>query len=91
MAVKELLEPFDHWRTGLNEIWNVAGLLASGNYTDPNVPWDTSHYGYYMSSWHVLFGTLVKTKGKFYLHECFLDGYKVNNTFSLYSTIWTGC
>ena len=56
VAVKELLEPFDHWRTGLNEIWNVAGILSSGNYTDPSVPYITSHYGYFMSSWHVLFG-----------------------------------
>ena len=56
MALKEMLEPFDYWRTGLNEIWNVAGILSSGDYTDPSVPYITSHYGYYMSSWHVLFG-----------------------------------
>ena len=56
MAVKEMLEPYDHWRTGLNEIWNVAGILSSGNYTDRGAPWATSHYGYYMSSWHIIFG-----------------------------------
>lgn len=62
-------ESFDHWRTKLNEIWNVAGILSSGEYTkvsnvspttdDTELPFITSHYGYYMSSWHIILGIVL--------------------------------
>ncbi|XP_064405275.1 uncharacterized protein LOC135350425 [Halichondria panicea] len=62
-AMDVVRESFDQWRTKLNEIWNVAGILASGDYTnsgasattdDTELPYITSHYGYYMSSWHII-------------------------------------
>ncbi len=70
-AINVVKESFDQWRTKLNEIWNVAGILSSGNYTNyPGVsyttddtaePYITSHYGYYMSSWHIILGIPVYT------------------------------
>ncbi len=69
-AINVVKESFDQWRTELNEIWNVAGILSSGNYTnypgvsytsDDTLPYITSHYGYYMSSWHIILGIPVYT------------------------------
>jgi len=60
-AIEVMKDPFDHWRTSLNEIWNVAGIMSSGFYTNKNVPFGTSHYGYYMSSWHIIFGQSIVT------------------------------
>ena len=71
-AMYVVKESFDHWRTKLNEIWNVAGILSSGEYTkiptvsattdDTEIPYITSHYGYFMSSWHIILGKSSYTK-----------------------------
>ena len=45
----------DIWRSNLNDQWNVAGILGGLGYEAEGQPYITSHYGYYMSSWHILF------------------------------------
>jgi len=37
------------WRTGLHDLWNVAGLASHDG-----LPYVTSHYGYAMSSWYLV-------------------------------------
>ena len=44
---------FDKWRSHLNDMWNVAGILTGNMYAD-SLPYITSHYGYFMSSWHLV-------------------------------------
>ena len=46
----------DNWRSAQNDLWNVAGLAGGAGYgAGGGRAWTTSHYGYYMSSWHLLF------------------------------------
>ena len=45
----------DRWRSVNTDQWNVAGLMGGLGYGADGQPWATSHYGYYMSSWHILF------------------------------------
>ena len=44
------------WREEpLNDLWNVAGVMGGLGYGAEGMPYITSHYGYYMSSWHLVF------------------------------------
>lgn len=43
------------WRSQLNDLWNVAGVAGGIDLPQFGLPWITSHYGYAMSSWHILF------------------------------------
>ena len=44
------------WREApLNDLWNVAGVMGGLGYEAEGMPYITSHYGYYMSSWHLVF------------------------------------
>ncbi|ESO93556.1 hypothetical protein LOTGIDRAFT_161662 [Lottia gigantea] len=44
----------DRMRTILNDLWNVPGILGGIGYGADGQPFITSHYGYYMSSWHLI-------------------------------------
>ena len=53
-ALSETETPFKRIRTGLNDVWNAAGILR-GNYGRfPGSNYFTSHYGYYMTVWHAM-------------------------------------
>ena len=54
MALEVAKKPFEQWRSVLHEQWNVAGILGGVNYGADGMPFITSHYGYYMSSWHII-------------------------------------
>ena len=44
------------WREApLNDLWNVAGVVGGLGYGAEGMPYITSHYGYYMSAWHLVF------------------------------------
>ena len=43
----------DIWRDTLHDTWNVAGIMGGIGYEAGGLPYFTSHYGYYMSSWHI--------------------------------------
>lgn len=45
----------DRWRSVLNDQWNVAGIMGGLGYGADGQPYITSHYGYFMSSWHIIF------------------------------------
>ncbi|CAD5124032.1 DgyrCDS12336 [Dimorphilus gyrociliatus] len=45
----------DRWRSVLNDQWNVAGIMGGLGYGAEGQPYITSHYGYFMSSWHLIF------------------------------------
>ncbi|CAH1781975.1 unnamed protein product [Owenia fusiformis] len=53
-AIEVAEKSLDRWRSVLNDQWNVAGLMGGLNYGADGQPWVTSHYGYYMSSWHMV-------------------------------------
>jgi len=38
------------WREGVNDLWNVAGISDQSS----GLPTITSHYGYWMTMWHVV-------------------------------------
>ncbi len=39
----------------MNDLWNIAGVSGGIGYGVEGQPWITSHYGYFMSSWHLVF------------------------------------
>ncbi len=39
----------------VNDLWNIAGVSGGVGYGVGGQPWITSHYGYFMSSWHLIF------------------------------------
>ena len=45
----------DRWRLVLKDQWAVSGVTGGVGYGAEGQPWITSHYGYYMSAWHILF------------------------------------
>ncbi len=45
----------NRWRTELNDIWNIPAIAGGLGYGADGQPWASSHYGYFMSSWHILF------------------------------------
>ena len=53
-ALEVFTKPFAQWHSVLHDQWNVAGILGGINYGADGMPFITSHYGYYMSSWHVV-------------------------------------
>jgi len=36
---------------GLNDLWNIAGVVGGVNNTNSGAPWITSHYGYTLTAW----------------------------------------
>ncbi|KAK6180933.1 hypothetical protein SNE40_008897 [Patella caerulea] len=53
-ALNVAKKSLDRYRTVLNDLWNVAGVSGGLGYGADGQPYITSHYGYYMSSWHIL-------------------------------------
>ena len=57
LALSVAQKALDNWRYVLNDQWNVAGLV--GGYHTPEeggsgLPYMTSHYGFYMTAWHMV-------------------------------------
>lgn len=48
-------QSLNRWRMVLNDQWNVAGIMGGLGYKADGQPYVTSHYGYFMSSWHIVF------------------------------------
>jgi len=45
----------DRWRSEINDLWNIAGIMGGIGYRADGLPWITSHYGFFMSCWHLVF------------------------------------
>ncbi len=48
------LKAIEHWRSVVHDQWNVVGIMGGLGYGLDGMPYITSHYGYYMSSWHII-------------------------------------
>lgn len=44
----------EHWRSVIHDQWNVVGVMGGIGYGADGMPFITSHYGYFMSSWHMV-------------------------------------
>ena len=53
-ALQVIAKPFQQWHFVLHDQWNVAGILGGTTYGADGLPFITSHYGYYMTSWHIV-------------------------------------
>eukprot|EP00731_Ephydatia_muelleri_P017942 Em0010g1040a len=58
LALSVAQKALDYWRSVVNDQWNVAGLI--GGYHTPEdggsgQPYMTSHYGFFMTAWHIVF------------------------------------
>ncbi|KAK6191696.1 hypothetical protein SNE40_003314 [Patella caerulea] len=53
-ALNVAKKSLDRYRTVINDLWNVAGVSGGIGYGIGGQPLMLSHYGYYMSSWHIL-------------------------------------
>ena len=62
MALSVAEKSLDYWRSVLHDQWNIAGLLG-GTSTSSNsgLPYITSHYGFYMTAWHIVFALSGQT------------------------------
>ncbi len=54
-AVSVANKSLNRWRSELNDIWNIPAIAGGLGYGAEGQPWGNSHYGYFMSSWHILF------------------------------------
>ena len=52
-ALKQAKKALEHYRTGLNDFWNIHGLTAGQGYGVDGQPWCTSHYSFHMVLWHI--------------------------------------
>ena len=50
-SMSQVKKSIGGWREGVNDLWNVAGIAEQAN----GLPTITSHYGYWMTMWHVVF------------------------------------
>eukprot|EP00927_Polykrikos_kofoidii_P071217 TRINITY_DN67517_c0_g1_i1.p1 TRINITY_DN67517_c0_g1~~TRINITY_DN67517_c0_g1_i1.p1 ORF type:complete len:1064 (+),score=165.60 TRINITY_DN67517_c0_g1_i1:141-3332(+) len=48
-ALEQPAKSLKNWRDTLKDLWNVAGIADQNS----GLPSITSHYGYYMSAWHL--------------------------------------
>ena len=48
------LKALEHWRSVMHDQWNVVGLMGGLGLGVDGMPYATSHYGYFMSSWHMV-------------------------------------
>ena len=53
MALNRAKKSLDHWRSTLNDQWNIHGLIASNGYGLDGLPWATSHYSFHLVLWHL--------------------------------------
>jgi len=54
-ALAQPIKSLGAWRD-LRDEWNVAGILGGPHTPGAGMPYITSHYGYFMSSWRVPLG-----------------------------------
>ncbi|PFX33506.1 hypothetical protein AWC38_SpisGene1570 [Stylophora pistillata] len=52
-ALKQAEKALEHYRTKLNDLWNIHGLTAGQGYGVDGQPWCTSHYSFHMVLWHI--------------------------------------
>jgi hypothetical protein len=52
-ALKQAKKPLDHWRSTLNDQWNIHGLMSSGGYGQDGLPWASSHHNSHLVIWHI--------------------------------------
>ena len=53
-ALEVGLKAIEHWRSVIHDQWNVVGVMGGLGYGADGLPYITSHYGYFMSSWHLV-------------------------------------
>lgn len=53
IALNRAKKSLDHWRSTLNDQWNIHGLISSSGYGLDGLPWATSHYSFHMVLWHI--------------------------------------
>ena len=54
-AISVANKTLNRWRQDVNDLWNVAGVSGGLGYGAEGQSYLTSHYGYFMSSWHMVF------------------------------------
>lgn len=52
-ALRQAEKALEHYRTKLNDFWNIHGLTAGQGYGVDGQPWCTSHYSFHMVLWHI--------------------------------------
>jgi len=52
-ALSQTEKALGHWRSELNDLWNIHGITAGEGYYYDGLPWCTSHYGFHMVLWHI--------------------------------------
>jgi non-lysosomal glucosylceramidase len=53
-ALEVGLKAIEHWHSVIHDQWNVVGVIGGLGYGVDGLPYITSHYGYFMSSWHLV-------------------------------------
>ncbi|XP_019862650.1 PREDICTED: uncharacterized protein LOC109591341 [Amphimedon queenslandica] len=53
-ALQVGIKAMEHWRSVIHDEWNVVGIMGGLGYGADGMPYITSHYGYFMSSWHMV-------------------------------------
>lgn len=52
-SLKQAEKVLEHYRTTLNDLWNIHGLTAGQGYGVDGQPWCTSHYSFHLVLWHI--------------------------------------
>ena len=52
-SLKQAEKALEHYRTKLNDFWNIHGLTAGQGYGVDGQPWCTSHYSFHLVLWHI--------------------------------------
>ena len=50
------MKAYGHWSSVFHDQWNVPGVVGGIGYGANGESYITSHYGFYMSSWHLVMG-----------------------------------
>ena len=50
------MKAYELWSSVFHDDWNVPGILGGIGYGVSGQSFITSHYGFYMSSWHIVMG-----------------------------------
>ena len=54
-AINVANKTLNWWREVVNDLWNIPAIAGGIGYGLDGQPWASSHYGYFMSSWHIIF------------------------------------
>ena len=54
-AINVANKTLDWWREVVNDLWNIPAAAGGIGYGLEGQPYISSHYGYFMSSWHIIF------------------------------------